>query len=657
MNPSMNHGILAHLQQLSRERIIRPLDYQFARYLALHDADPLLALVAALISAEAGNGHVCLDLRQLNPTRLFGLRDSRALWHSTGGIPTIEWPARLQHCMAVGDGRCATPLVLNGDYLYLHRLWQDEGLIVEYLQQSENRITAGDQAQTDNITAQKAILDRLFGQDDTVNWQKVAAAIACNSRMSVISGGPGTGKTTTVTRLLAALLLQESRLRQEDALPQAPQSLRIKLVAPTGKAAARLSESISAAREKLPVAVEIQQKIPTEAGTLHRLLGAQPNSSRYRHHKDNRLHLDLLVVDEASMVDLSLMARLVEALPDHARLILLGDRHQLASVEAGAVLGDICRLADQGYSLDQAQWLSAVIGSDLIPYAQDQGDALRDQICLLRKSYRFDDHSGIGVLASKVNQGDSRDLATLFSGQYPDIQQYPLDAVHYSELLKRCVQGYRAYLIQLRSRAEQVRAGVPDDQLLPIRDILHTFAGFQLLCALREGPFGVGGLNSTIERELEQAKLIQRDDGNRWYEGRPIMIMQNDSVLGLFNGDIGMTLADTDQQGRTRFRVCFEMPDGSIKSFLTSRLPAHETVFAMTVHKSQGSEFAHTVLVLPDKHSPLLSRELVYTAITRAKQQLVLYTDMRVLQQAINTPTVRRSGFSDRLMRTTTPHQ
>ncbi|MGL6117852.1 exodeoxyribonuclease V subunit alpha, partial [Plesiomonas sp.] len=470
MSPSMNHGILAHLQQLSRERIIRPLDYQFARYLALHDADPLLALVAALISAEAGNGHVCLDLRQLNPTRLFGLRDSRALWHSTGGIPTIEWPARLQHCMAVGDGRCATPLVLNGDYLYLHRLWQDEGLIVEYLQQSENRIMAGDQAQTDNITAQKAILDRLFGQDDTVNWQKVAAAIACNSRMSVISGGPGTGKTTTVTRLLAALLLQESRLRQEDALPQAPQSLRIKLVAPTGKAAARLSESISAAREKLPVAVEIQQKIPTEAGTLHRLLGAQPNSSRYRHHKDNRLHLDLLVVDEASMVDLSLMARLVEALPDHARLILLGDRHQLASVEAGAVLGDICRLADQGYSLDQAQWLSAVIGSDLIPYAQDQGDTLRDQICLLRKSYRFDDHSGIGVLASKVNQGDSRDLATLFSGQYPDIQQYPLDAVHYSELLKRCVQGYRAYLIQLRSRAEQVRAGVPDDQLLPIRD-------------------------------------------------------------------------------------------------------------------------------------------------------------------------------------------
>ncbi|MGL5045446.1 MAG: exodeoxyribonuclease V subunit alpha, partial [Plesiomonas sp.] len=192
MNPSMNHGILAHLQQLSRERIIRPLDYQFARYLALHDADPLLALVAALISAEAGNGHVCLDLRQLNPTRLFGLRDSRALWHSTGGIPTIEWPARLQHCMAVGDGRCATPLVLNGDYLYLHRLWQDEGLIVEYLQQSENRIMAGDQAQTDNITAQKAILDRLFGQDDTVNWQKVAAAIACNSRISVISGGPGT---------------------------------------------------------------------------------------------------------------------------------------------------------------------------------------------------------------------------------------------------------------------------------------------------------------------------------------------------------------------------------------------------------------------------------------------------------------------------------
>lgn len=643
--------MLQELQALVAKQVIRPLDYQFARYLAADlpaPQGPLLALVAAMTSFAAGSGHICLDLRCLHPQRLFGLRDTQHLWQATGLLPLAQWPALLRTCPAIGDGSQPTPLVLDGDYLYLHRLWQDEGQIIAFLQRSVQQ-SALLQQQTPSAPL-RGMLDTLFArtepQTQEVDWQKTAAALACTSSMAVISGGPGTGKTTTVTRMLAALLLQAREYK-----------LRIKLVAPTGKAAARLSESISAARASLPVPEAIRERIPAEAGTLHRLLGAQPNSSRFRYHRDNRLHLDLLVVDEASMVDVSLMARLVEALPEHARLILLGDRDQLASVEAGAILGDICQLTQQGYSPAQAERLGALTGSDLSAYVQPRGEALRDQICLLRKSYRFAAGSGIGQLARAVNVGDAEAVQALLSNSassadlhYCALNEQTWTAQEYPQLLRQCVSGYRPYLSAVRSLLEASPEGSVLDESA-VRAILHQFGQFQLLCALREGPFGVSGLNQRIEQALEQAGLLRRDEQSRWYPGRPVMIMQNDSALGLFNGDIGITLEDYDREGKRRLRVWFEMPDGSVRAYLTSRLPAHETVYAMTVHKSQGSEFAHTLLVLPPRYTPLLTRELVYTAITRAKQQLSLYAQAQVLRRAVQTRTLRHSGFAARLQR------
>lgn len=651
--------MLQELQALVAKQVIRPLDYQFARYLAADlpaPQGPLLALAAAMTSFAAGSGHICLDLRRLHPQRLFGLRETQSLWQAIEHLPVSKWSALLRTCPAVGDGSQPTPLVLEGDYLYLHRLWQDEGQIIAFLQRSVQQ-TAQLQQNTPSVPL-RSMLDTLFARAEPqaleVDWQKTAAALACTSSMAVISGGPGTGKTTTVTRMLAALLLQAGEYK-----------LRIRLVAPTGKAAARLSESISAARASLPVPEAIRERIPAEAGTLHRLLGAQPNSSRFRYHRDNRLHLDVLVVDEASMVDVSLMARLVEALPEHARLILLGDRDQLASVEAGAILGDICQLTQQGYSATQAERLSALTGSDLSAYVQPQGEALRDQICLLRKSYRFAAGSGIGQLASAVNLGNASAVQALLSNSassedlhYCALSEQTWNTQEYPQLLRQCVSGYRSYLLAVRSLLEASQDAAPassgtashcalDEQA--VRAILHQFAQFQLLCALREGPFGVSGLNQRIEQALEQAGLIRREEHSRWYPGRPVMIMQNDSALGLFNGDIGITLEDRDREGKKRLRVWFDMPDGSVRAYLTSRLPVHETVYAMTVHKSQGSEFAHTLLVLPPRYTPLLTRELVYTAITRAKLRLSLYAVPEVLRRAVQTRTLRHSGFAARL--------
>ncbi|CAI1123590.1 MAG: exodeoxyribonuclease V subunit alpha [Serratia proteamaculans] len=612
--------MIALLEQAQALGVLRPLDLQFARVVAGSD-EPEMLLAAACLSAEAGAGHVCLMLEQLLPENLFDGRQpelAQAAWLAAGQLDVAGWQRRLSASAAVGDGSTAMPMVLQQQRLYLQRMWQNEGEVAEFIS-SDSLPQAVEEAEL------RAILDQLFGEaTDEPDWQKIAAAVAATRRIAVISGGPGTGKTTTVAKLLAALVqLAEGR------------RLRIQLAAPTGKAAARLTESLGSAGKQLALTPEQRALFPTEASTLHRLLGAQPNSQRMRYHSGNRLHLDVLVVDEASMVDLPMMARLIAALPAQARVIFLGDRDQLASVEAGAVLGDICRFAEQGYSVARAEQLSRLTGCLLQGESAQAEAAVRDSLCLLRKSYRFDANSGIGQLASAVNTGNGKLALAALDGRFSDVSGYPLaETQDYQALLDACVTGYRDYLQQVVAGADAVA-------------VLAAFGRFQVLCALREGPFGIAGLNERIETGLQRAGLIQRKPGaaGRWYSGRPVMIGRNDSALGLFNGDIGIALRDETGE----LRVHFQLPDGSIKSVQPSRLPAHETAYAMTVHKSQGSEFDHTVLVLPNHFLPVLTRELVYTAITRARRQLSLYAIDAVLMRAIRTPTQRRSGLAERL--------
>lgn len=607
-------GIAALLQQASELRLFRSLDIQFARMIASED-QPALILAAACVSAEAGEGHVCLPLAQFTEQALFDGRQpelARQLWLAAG---EPEWLDLLQNSEAVGDGSTATPLVLHQQRLYLHRMWQSEGDVARFIGR-EAAPTAFDSQQL------RAALDQQFGQQPD-DWQKIAAAVAITRQISVISGGPGTGKTTTVAKLLATLLSLSA------------ETVRIRLAAPTGKAAARLTESLGKALQRLEVNDEEKQRFPAEATTLHRLLGAVPGSQRMRYHAGNPLHLDLLVVDEASMVDLPMMANLIAALPSQARVIFLGDRDQLASVEAGAVLGDICRCAETGYSLARAEELSTLTGCVIEGREDPQAPPVRDSICLLRKSYRFDASSGIGQLALAVNAGDTRQVDAVFAADFADIERFTLsNSEAYQHLLTACVAGYRDYLSRLAAGAQPA-------------DVLDAFSRFQLLCALREGPFGVMGLNERIEVSLQKAGLIRRSPGaaNKWYPGRPVMIARNDSALGLFNGDIGIAMLDEEQA----LKVFFPLPDGSIKAVQPSRLPPHDTAYAMTVHKSQGSEFDHTVLVLPNQFTPVLTRELVYTAITRAKLRLTLYAEQNVLNSAVKMRTLRRSGLVERL--------
>lgn len=609
-------------EALARQQI-RPLDVEFARMLA-DDSAPALQLAAAAVSAAAGAGHVCLPLTALQPDTLFEARDpvlGNALWERAGQLDTAAWQQCLLASPAVSDGDSATPLVLQHQRLYLQRNWLSEVHVAAFFARESANVAIDREAARD-------VLDNLFPHpSDDIDWQKVAAAVALTRRVAVISGGPGTGKTTTVAKLLAALVM----------LHHGDKPLRIQLAAPTGKAAARLTESLGNALSQLPLNEAQHSQLPRDATTLHRLLGAMPDSLRLRHHQGNPLHLDVLVVDEASMVDLPMMANLILALPDAARVIFLGDRDQLASVEAGAVLGDICRFAVQGYSASRIAELERLTGYHIPALSNAANSAVADSLCLLQKSYRFDAGSGIGVLARAVNDGNERLVRQVVQRTIDDVSCLPLaQDDDYQHLLAHCVTGYRDYLDAVAS-GQSAQA------------VLAAFQRFRLLCALREGPFGVSGLNQRIEQVLQQAGLIRRSRHplNPWYPGRPVMIARNDALLGVFNGDIGIALLN--EQGE--LRVYFQLPDGQMKPVSPSRLPPHETAYAMTVHKSQGSEFDHTTLVLPNSYLPVLTRELVYTAVTRAKSRLSLYVDLTVLCRAVKTPTQRYSGLEMRLLK------
>lgn len=600
------------LLEAVEQRLLRPLDVQFA-LMVVQDAHPTVKLAAAILSRDAGEGHVCLPVSCLKDDELLHAKTvnlGEKIRELTGDPD--DWSAQLLDSSAISRGERATPMILCGERLYLNRMWRNELTVAHFFNQTNQVLDIDESLLASTLNA-------LFPPSDDVDWQKVAAAVALTRRISVISGGPGTGKTTTVARLLAALIQTNTRPR-----------CRICLAAPTGKAAARLTESLGAALRRLPLTEEQKALVPTEASTLHRLLGAQPGSQRLRYHAGNPLHLDVLVVDEASMIDLPMMSRLIDALPEHGRVIFLGDRDQLASVEAGAVLGDICAWVNVGYTPERAAQLARLTGQPVPAGEGEVAGALRDSLCLLQKSYRFGRHSGIGQLAYAVNRGERGAVRAILRQPFDDIALYPLSTTEeYESMLIQAQAGYSRFLQRLRERAGP-------------EEVIAAFTEFQLLCALRDGPYGVSGVNEQLEQMLNRQRAIALPRHSRWYEGRPVMISRNDSALGLFNGDIGIALERGDG-----LRVWFPMPDGRIKSVHPGRLPEHDTAWAMTVHKSQGSEFDHAALILPSRSVPLVTRELVYTAITRAKQRLSIYADEQVLTQAIVARTERRSGLAD----------
>ncbi|WP_262966458.1 exodeoxyribonuclease V subunit alpha [Methylobacter psychrophilus] len=621
------------------------LDRAFVRFLIDQEpdaSDPVL-WAGALASHQLGRGEVYLDLEKLcqqpeltlaisgdddnqieiDESTADTLGDAQALAElSALKTYTLEqWQTTLSASSLVGLGHGNTPLVLEGNRCYLRRYWQYQQILDQAIQQRLQPI------RTKLPTALQAQLQLLFAakSPESPDWQKIACVLALRARFAIITGGPGTGKTTTLTKLLALLI----KLANDES--GNTRKLNILLAAPTGKAAARVSESISKALEKLQVPEDIKQVIPKKASTLHRLLGTRHDSRHYVHHRNNPLVADIVIIDEASMIDLEMMASLLDALPENTSLILLGDKDQLASVEAGSVMGDLCRGADNSaYDEPTHAWIRPYSDEALSANAL-VGSAINQQTVMLRHSHRFGEHSGIGQLAKAVNKGDSKLAQAILKDttSYQDLGHlllsHPAD-IHLKNLLTANTglqddsqpknrQGYGYYLDVIRQKRPTDKMQYP----YWAKQVLEAYDTFQVLCALRLGPWGVEGLNQRIEQWL-----FPGQKPTLWYEGRPVMITRNDYNLGLMNGDVGITLKDSTG----KLRVAFPGEDAhdavNILWISPMRLPDVETAFAITVHKSQGSEFNHVALVLPETKSPVLTRELVYTAITRAKENFTL---------------------------------
>jgi len=630
------------LSYLTEQHRVRVVDVKLAELLSgnntEHDYDELFYIILMLCLSQQSQ-HSCLTLTEVDWANPFNLRQSD-FTKLEGTVPDTLTPfsddftteAAISYLHAhhsVGDHK---PLQLFNQRLYFSRLaGYEQTLAQRLLTMSERQLNIDDAVLTELLT-------RYFPDNPTldIDWQKVACAIAATKGFSVITGGPGTGKTTTVTKLLAIL---------QSLYQAAP--LSIKLVAPTGKAAARLTESILGAKNKLTeIPADINALIPQSAQTIHRLLGVKPFTNKFRHDKSNPLHVDVLIIDAASMVDLSLMAKLIEALPAHARLILLGDKDQLASVDTGSVMSDLCQGLVLGqtpqYSKARCEQLNKVcFNGNAKLGAQNQSEfKLADCIAFLQHSYRFDAQSGIGQLALAVNTNDRGILNYVeqhsTQGHFSDvILDYDFVSTPIEKLINSAASHYGDYLTLIAQGAS-------------VAKVHEAFARYQLLAAVREGDYGVNSLNQRIERVLQQQGLISVNPNQRHYTGMPIMISQNDYQLKLFNGDIGILMPDDSGQ----LKALFIDEQGNERAFSPARLPAHDKVYVMTIHKSQGSEFSYTAMVLPPlkQASVGINRQLVYTGITRAKQTFELVADKKVLQLAMGKSVSRASGLYERLV-------
>lgn len=593
------------LARLQHAGCLSPLDCQFARMLDVlsPETPDCVLLAAALVSRGVSLGHVCVDLNDWQALLVTG-EDA-----PSDVLPTVPefatWIAQLRNSNLVSGGASYRPLVLDDqDRLYLQRYWRYQQILTDGIHRRIQE--AGDPLPSGMLEAQ---LDRFFPSPDSLQQRRAAICVA-QGRFSVIAGGPGTGKTSVVLNIVALL--------QEIARASGNPPLRFDLLAPTGKAAARLSETMRRRRASLPVDDEIKALVPVDASTIHRRLGLnpeRPGTARYDQRRP--LPTDVVFVDEASMVDLPLMAKLEQAIPRHATWVLLGDPDQLASVEVGAVFGDICR---------SFATRDAAIGP--------QPSAEKPTMVTLSQPFRFSSTSELGALAQSVKAGEfDRTLALCaFDDASPSTDQ-----------------AISAIALEHPSRLPHIVARHIKEGFLPFfkaqshAERLARIDSYRVLCALRSGPFGSEAMNRVVESILAAEGLI--DSRDSIYRNRPIMITKNDYRLALFNGDVGVIMPDESGQRK----AYFSGEGNRLRAINPTELPPHETAYCLTIHKAQGSEFDRVLLILPPHESRILSRELIYTGVTRARRGLTLAGNPNTLRSALSRRIRRPSGIEEAL--------
>lgn len=598
-------SVLDQLENLRKKEVISAVEVEFIRFLAtVHPSvkEEVLWAASACIHAQR-NGHICLDFKKWDDEWLFG--DKKSNIKITEHLK-MEWLSALTKSPIVNTGNELQPLVLESDRLYLHRFWSFEEELCQWLTNKSS--------QTHDISEEaKSIMQSLLAPSGDLfytNWQHVAVQLSFLKDLVIISGGPGTGKTFTVLNIIAAHVLAHSKEEEE---------YRIALAAPTGKAARRLDESIESGKANLPEHIQGEFSLTGSAQTVHKLLGSDFRGSSFAFNEENLLPYDLVVIDEASMLDIHMWVHLIRAIGPNTKLVILGDKDQLASVEAGSILGDICR-GENEFSKTIAESLGRIQNVS-VPVAEDK-PSLNDCILFLKKSYRFGEQSGIQKFSVAVNDSNA-DLAIeiLKDSSYKDLGWLEPS----SENMQSVIDDYAVnHHTEFSTKEEGSRLPASNQK--------------RILCALRKGPFGVEQINSTTE------KLIKRKlgllAGKVWFEGRIVMATRNDSILRVKNGDIGIYAEENSS-------IQFEGKEGQLIS--ANRLKEYEPAFAITIHKSQGSEFNDVAIILSNQINSVLSKEILYTAVTRARKNTLIIVSEEVLRKTIKRSVSRKSGLRQKI--------
>ena len=651
---------MRNIEKLWKQGSLRDIDYYFADFIRRMSGsdDEVLLLTAALTSWVVCENHICIDLNNF-AGKLFPEPDSEREYEYTVELPGIdEWQSRLRaeevsECVGIpGDVK---PLIIDaGGRVYLHRYWQYEKKVAESIMRLSEPLSKPEYPPSLGHRLEK-LFDASSEQGGDV--KRLAVFLSLRNRLTIISGGPGTGKTFIVARILA--LLVEARHYGS----QADVPLSVKLAAPTGKAAARMGESIRDAISELDISDEIKSIMPQEEpSTLHRLLGTIPGSPYFRHDGEKPLDADVVIVDEASMIDLPLMSKLLDALSPDTRLVLLGDMNQLASVAPGYVYGDICTVVDaESFSDSVLNDYNNISGPKINDTSIQWNGAigLGDCVVKLDYSHRFKPDSDIGKLSSAINSSATdadaawellQSVANKNDISWIDLPENICDAHDYpvTELIQAITAGYKEYI-----------------DADTVEDMFKAVKKFRILCALRSGQYGIYSLNRIVEKVLShpgasgatptKLKRLLHPAGN-YYERKLIMVTVNDYSLRLFNGDIGIVLyGENDENSEKKLYAYFEVvgEDGEkgIRRVPVNMLPTTETAFAMTIHKSQGSEFDKVLLLLPAAGNRLLTKELLYTGVTRTKQYVDIWCSEQAFKDAVVNKTARSSGLGDRLIK------
>lgn len=574
---------------------------QFANYFKNENLKPYLYLISKGLS----EGHICLDINTIDFKEL-----------EEEGFSKLISTEELRKQELVSEGSDYKPLVLWKNKLYLQRYFAYETQVFEKIQNWIQTEKEWESVRMEELKKEKVRIEELFPSSSTnrVDWQLVAALTAVLNQFTIITGGPGTGKTTTVAKVLSVLY----HLNPD---------LKVALAAPTGKAAARMAESLKNLQH-----IDSDTKLHFESlepSTIHRLLGYQKNSIYFKHNAENPIPHDLVIIDESSMIDIALFAKLVNSIRPETKIILLGDKDQLASVEAGSLFGDLCMAQPKlnQFSSNRAEFFNQFISNEnqKIPVenTQESGHLLFEHSVELQFSHRFSDDEGIGQLSKAILRNEKDSILKFFNNQDGRVE---VDTNYSEEIFHDFIKGFEAYIREK-----------------DIKKAFEKLNQLRILCAIREGEEGIYTLNDRVQKFLQSKGLIHLD--SPFYEHRPLIVNTNNYELGLFNGDIG--IVRKDEEGV--LKVWFEGADGELKSILPAFIDSAETVFAMTIHKSQGSEFGKVMVVLPQSADiPLLTKELLYTAVTRAKEKVIIQGSKEGILACAERRVQRGSGIMDR---------